>query len=73
MPSAPDAEAAGRRVTLHVRVGTAASEIADCAAEQGCDAIVMGSRGLGAVGGLVLGSVAHKVAHLAPVPVTLVK
>jgi nucleotide-binding universal stress UspA family protein len=31
------------------------------------------SRGLGAIGRLVLGSVATKVAHLARVPVTLVK
>ncbi|MCJ9712965.1 universal stress protein, partial [Bordetella hinzii] len=41
--------------------------------EKQCDRIVMGTRGLGAVGGLVLGSVAQKVIHLSPVPVTLVK
>jgi nucleotide-binding universal stress UspA family protein len=39
----------------------------------GVDQIVIGSRGLGAIGKLVLGSVATKVAHLARVPVTLVK
>jgi nucleotide-binding universal stress UspA family protein len=37
------------------------------------DQVVIGSRGLGAIGRLVLGSVATKVAHLARVPVTLVK
>ena len=33
----------------------------------------MGTRGMGAIEGLALGSVAHKVVHLASVPVTLVK
>ena len=55
------------------RIGAAAEVIAAYAAEQGCDAIVMGTRGMGAVAGLVMGSVAQKVVHLASVPVTLVK
>ena len=38
-----------------------------------CDMIVMGTRGMGTVANLVLGSVAIKVMHLANVPVTLVK
>jgi nucleotide-binding universal stress UspA family protein len=33
----------------------------------------MGTRGMGAIGNLVLGSVATKVIHLTEVPVTLVK
>lgn len=66
-------EAAGVRCGLHVRIGAAAEQIAECASALGCDAIVMGTRGMGAVGGLVLGSVAQKAVHLAPVPVTLVK
>jgi nucleotide-binding universal stress UspA family protein len=41
--------------------------------DSGADAIVMGTRGLGVVGGLVLGSIASKVVHLVKVPVTLVK
>lgn len=73
-PAQAQALAAGIRCVPHVRLGAAAAEqIAGCAAEQGCDAIVMGTRGMGAVAGLVLGSVAQKVVHLAPVPVTLVK
>lgn len=56
-----------------VRIGAAAEVIAAYAAEQGCDAIVMGTRGMGAVAGLVMGSVAQKVVHLTPLPVTLVK
>jgi nucleotide-binding universal stress UspA family protein len=63
----------GIRCTCHVRIGQTADEIAACAVEQHCDAIVMGTRGLGRVAGLVLGSVASKVVHLATLPVTLVK
>ena len=33
----------------------------------------MGTRGMGAMGNLILGSVATKVIHLVDVPVTLVK
>ncbi len=54
-------------------VGHAAETIARHATEYGCDWIVMGTRGMGSVGSLVLGSVATRVIHLAEVPVTLVK
>jgi len=37
-----------------------------------CDSILIGTRGLGLTAGLVLGSVALKVIHLAKIPVTLV-
>jgi nucleotide-binding universal stress UspA family protein len=47
--------------------------IARFARERGCDQILMGTRGLGAIGSLLLGSVATKVIHLADVPVLLVK
>jgi nucleotide-binding universal stress UspA family protein len=57
----------------YVRSGDAAREIADLARETGCQEIVMGTRGLGRLGGVLLGSVASKVVHLASVPVTLVK
>ena len=40
---------------------------------QGCEAIAMGCSGKGMLAGLVLGSVARKVIHLATLPVTLVK
>lgn len=54
-------------------VGPVAQSIAGYAQDQDCDLIMMGTRGLGAVGGFVLGSVATKVLNLTDVPVTLVK
>jgi nucleotide-binding universal stress UspA family protein len=53
--------------------GDAAEIIAERAARSGCTEIVMGSRGLGRIGGLMLGSVATKVVHLTQLPVTLIK
>jgi nucleotide-binding universal stress UspA family protein len=67
------ANAAEVRTTTHVRVGNPAQEIVACAAQFGCTAIVMGTRGVGVLEGVVMGSVAHKVVHLSPLPVTLVK
>jgi nucleotide-binding universal stress UspA family protein len=57
----------------HVVVGHIAESIARFAREQKMDNIVMGTRGMSTVSDLVMGSVAHKVIHLAAVPVTLVK
>ena len=64
---------AGQAYVQHVSTGPVGETIAAYAKEQHCDHIVMGSRGLGAVSGMVLGSVATKVIHLTDVPVTLVK
>lgn len=66
-------DAAGLTYSAEVRIGSIAQTIADYAAEQGCDAILMGSHGRGGLANLLLGSVATKVVHLAPVPVTLVR
>ena len=66
-------QSAGLLSVCHVRIGRPGDEIAACAAEQDCDAVVMGKRGMGAAAGLLLGSVATKVVHAAQVPVTLVK
>jgi nucleotide-binding universal stress UspA family protein len=57
----------------HIGVGVEAEVISQYAREKGCNYIIMGTRGLGSVSNLVLGSVATKVLHLAPVPVLLVK
>lgn len=53
--------------------GYAAREIVDDAIQHGVDVIVMGSRGRGDLAGLVLGSTAHKVIHLADRPVLVVR
>jgi nucleotide-binding universal stress UspA family protein len=56
-----------------VRVGHPYEIIADYANPENNDEIIMGSRGLGMIGTLTLGSVAAKVIHIATVPVTIVK
>lgn len=64
---------AGLSCIFHIVVGEPAEIISRYAREQQCDEIVMGPRGLGSLSGLLLGSVATKVIHLADVPVLLVK
>lgn len=56
-----------------VLLGPVAETIARYASDQGCDQIVMGTRGLGALGGMLMGSVTTKLLHLTSLPVTLVK
>jgi nucleotide-binding universal stress UspA family protein len=57
----------------HIVSGHPAEKIVELAAKHDCTRVVMGTRGLGPISGVVLGSVAYKVLHLSPVPVTLVK
>src|SRR5688500_10982228 len=57
-------EKAGLRYTAYTSSGDAAQEIAFHADVHGCDGIVMGTRGLGPVKNLLIGSVATKVLHL---------
>ncbi|HEY0296107.1 MAG TPA: universal stress protein [Bordetella sp.] len=54
------------------RIGSVADSIAAYATEHQCDHIVMGSRGLGAVESLLLGSVTLKVLHLIHIPAVLI-
>ena len=53
--------------------GHAAQKIARAADENGADGIVMGSRGLSDWRGLLVGSVTHKVLHMAHCPVVVVR
>ena len=53
--------------------GHAPREIVGEARDFGAGVIVMGSRGHGDLAGLVLGSTAHKVIHLADRPVLVVR
>jgi nucleotide-binding universal stress UspA family protein len=54
-------------------MGLPAQEIVRAATEVHADLIVMGTRGMSSLGGLLLGSVAQRVVHLAAVPVLLAK
>lgn len=54
------------RVTSELRAGDPAEQIIKSAEENQSDCIVIGSRGLGDFGGLLLGSVSHKVNHSTP-------
>ena len=65
--------AAGRAFTPHIHVGQAAEDITHMAGELGCDLVVMGTHGRTGLSGLIAGSVATRVLHLAPCPVLLVK
>ena len=55
------------------RTGPIAGTISEVAREESVGQIVMGTRGLGGFQGLLLGSVATQVIHLAEVPITLIK
>ncbi|KPK18347.1 MAG: hypothetical protein AMJ67_10335 [Betaproteobacteria bacterium SG8_41] len=57
----------------HVELGHPAETIAKFARTFHCEMIVMATRGLNAGAGLLLGSVATKVVHLAEIPVLLVR
>ena len=64
---------AGIKYSTHIGVGDPAEVIAQYAKEKNCAQILMGTRGLGRVAGLLLGSVAQKVIQLTDIPVLLVK
>ena len=54
------------KVAVSVVGGDPAERIIDYAKKRKVDMIVMGSRGLSDLSGLLMGSVSHKVSHLAP-------
>lgn len=65
--------AAGVDYESEVAGGDAAHVIVELAERYGCDAIVMGARGMGNLRAAVLGSVSHTVVNNSPVPVTVVR
>jgi nucleotide-binding universal stress UspA family protein len=72
-PTRAKLDAAGVKYVFHIGVGDAAETIVEYAKEKGCHQIVMGTRGLGSVSNMIMGSVATKVIHLTDIPVLLVK
>ena len=67
------AKAAGVPWVGHLLDGHPGEAIVRLAATQNIDEVIIGSRGRGAIRSMLLGSVSSHVAHLAPIPVTLVK
>lgn len=66
-------DGAGVAFKALTRTGQVAETIVRVAHSEDVKHIVMGTRGLGGIQGLLLGSVATQVIHLAEVPVTLIK
>ncbi|SES35666.1 Nucleotide-binding universal stress protein, UspA family [Tranquillimonas rosea] len=60
------------KVSAFIQGGPSARTIVSFAKENGCDLIVLGSRGLGSSEGYMLGSVSHKVTSLTDIPVLVV-
>ena len=64
---------AGLNYNFHITVGDPAEMILRYGTENQCDLIIIGPRKLGAVKGLLLGSVTGKVMHHSNIPVLLIK
>ncbi len=63
----------GVEATYVHRIGSAAANIAKLAQRGKFDLVMMGTQGRGAIGGLLLGSVATKVLSLCSTPVLLIR
>jgi nucleotide-binding universal stress UspA family protein len=66
-------ESTGIPLTVHIAVGEEPECIARYATERRSELVVMGTRGMGTISNMLLGSVSARVIHLSPVPVVLVK
>lgn len=60
-------------VATRIAVGDPASMVVEAARESKADLIVIGRRGLGSIGGTLLGSVSLRVGQIADLPVLTVK
>ena len=64
---------AGIRIQSRILSGNVVDKICECAGEVDADIVLVGSRGLGNIGSLVLGSVSERVVHKCPRSVLVVK
>ena len=65
--------AAGIEFEREIASGDPAHTLVEIIERYGCDAVIMGARGMGRLRRAMLGSVSHEVLHAAAVPVTIVK
>lgn len=61
------------KADAYMEIGDPATCIVDFANKTKSEEIVIGSRGLGSIKGMFLGSVANKVIQISPIPVVVVK
>ena len=66
-------EGVGVELVVRHSHAEAADVVASIAAELGADLIVCGSRGIGALGRIFLGSFTQRLLHIAPCPVLVVR
>lgn len=64
---------AGITCSKHAVVGDVLEEVNRAIKQSSCDTVIMGTRGMGGLGNLLLGSMATQVIHGVDVPVLLVK
>jgi len=67
------AEAGVKQIKSSIEIGDPATRIVEAARACSADLIVIGRRGLGSIGGVLLGSVSLKVNHLAECPCLTVR
>jgi len=65
--------AVGVRIQSRILSGNVVDKICECAEEVNADIVLVGSRGLGNIGSLVLGSVSERVVHKCPRSVLVIK
>ncbi|MDP3251571.1 MAG: universal stress protein [Hydrogenophaga sp.] len=65
--------AAGVSFEREIGSGDPAQTLVELAERLACDAIILGSRGLGTLRGALFGSVSQAVLHAAKVPVTIIR
>lgn len=63
----------GVKYTELLETGDPGDTICAVAKREGCDLIIMGSRGLNDLAGMVLGSVTHRVLHMSDLPVLIAR